>query len=67
MGKRLANVNRKRCAACGECQNVCPRGAITIWKGCYATVDETSCIGCGICSRNCPANGIDIIERKGVK
>lgn len=31
-GKRLAQVG-KNCVACGSCLEVCPLGAISIWKG----------------------------------
>ncbi len=44
-----------RCVACGVCVKVCPKDAISIYKGCYAVVDEEQCIGCGICEKNCPA------------
>ena len=43
------------CVACGVCVKVCPKDAISIYKGCYAVVDEEQCIGCGICEKNCPA------------
>ena len=33
-------VNKKKCVACGTCINECPLSAISVWKGCYATVDE---------------------------
>lgn len=44
-----------RCVACGVCAKVCPKEAVTIYRGCYAVVDEGKCIGCGICVDNCPA------------
>ena len=53
--KKVAVVDQKRCVACGACVNACPKGAITIWKGCYAKVEETKCVGCGLCGKTCPA------------
>ena len=60
--KKLAWVDRTLCAACGVCMKVCPKKAITIYKGLYAKVEETLCIGCKKCARECPASIIDIRE-----
>jgi len=46
--------------ACGSCEKVCPRKAISIWRGLYAVVDESRCIGCGICAKECPASIIKV-------
>lgn len=53
--KFKAENEHDRCVACGVCVKVCPKDAISIYKGCYAVVDEEQCIGCGICEKNCPA------------
>ena len=53
--KFKAENEQDRCVACGVCVKVCPKDAISIYKGCYAVVDEEQCIGCGICENNCPA------------
>ena len=34
--KKLAVVNRNVCVACGACTGVCPRNAISVYRGCYA-------------------------------
>ena len=60
--KKLAWVDRTLCAACGVCMKVCPRKAITIYKGLYAKVEETLCIGCKKCAKECPASIIDLRE-----
>ena len=58
MKKAANDINR--CVACGVCANECPRGAIAIYKGCYAVVDIQACVGCGICERACPAGSIAV-------
>ena len=44
----------------------CPKGAISIHKGCHALVDESRCVGCGLCAKACPA-GCITIERREAK
>ena len=62
--KKIARVDRKVCVSCGACTHVCPRGAISIWKGCWSVVDGTLCIGCGLCARSCPADCISLVMRE---
>ncbi len=64
LSKNLAIVS-KECVACGSCVNVCPLGAISIFKGLYAQVDAYKCIGCGKCEKVCPASVITIVEWEG--
>lgn len=59
---RKANVNEKRCVACGECAYTCPKAAIKVKKGCFAAVDNALCVGCGLCAKACPADCIEILE-----
>ena len=66
MSKRVANCDRHRCVACGVCEGQCPRGAVKVYMGCYAVVDEQTCVGCGICALSCPAGAIDVRERMEV-
>lgn len=63
--KKIAIVNKKRCAACGACLKVCPRNAISVERGCFAVTDSERCIGCGLCAKTCPADCIEIRERGG--
>lgn len=65
--KKLAVPDKKICVACGVCRKVCPRDAITIYKGCYARVDGESCVGCGLCAKACPAGCIAVAERSEAK
>ena len=60
--KRKARVAQADCVACGCCVKVCPRGAIKVYKGLYAQVDDELCIGCGKCAAECPAAIIEMGE-----
>lgn len=66
MVKRKAQVNQKDCVACGACLKVCPKSALSIYKGCYAQADEILCVGCGLCKKVCPTNAINIVKKEGV-
>ena len=61
--KKLAVIDRRICVACGVCMKSCPKGAISIWKGCFAQVDRGKCVGCGLCAKACPACCITLQER----
>ena len=65
--KRKAIPNQKICVACGACLKVCRKEAISIYKGCFAQVDESKCVGCGLCAKACPAGCIAITERSEAK
>ena len=65
--KKLAFVEKNSCVACGVCVKACPKGAASIYLGCYAQVDAARCVGCGLCARACPAAGITTVERGEAK
>ena len=65
--KKTAIVDKTICVACGVCMKTCRKGAIYIFKGCYAVVDGTKCVGCGLCAKACPAGCITVRERSEVK
>ena len=56
--KKRTVVDQGRCVACGVCVRACPRGALSVWRGCYAQADEAKCVGCGLCAKACPAGCI---------
>ncbi|MDO4733204.1 MAG: 4Fe-4S binding protein [Bacillota bacterium] len=60
--QKKAIVEQALCVGCGCCQKICPKEAISIWKGMWALVDPDKCIGCGKCARECPASIIRIQE-----
>ena len=48
-----------KCANCGACYNICPRGAIIVEKDKLfyeLKVDTEKCIDCGLCKKVCPVN-----------
>ena len=65
--KKLAFVDKKICVACGVCMKACPKDAVSIYRGCYAAVEEGKCVGCGLCAKACPAGCITVKERSEVK
>ena len=65
--KKLAFVDKKICVACGVCLKACPKGAISIYRGCFAQIEESKCVGCGLCAKACPAGCITAAERSEAK
>ncbi len=55
---KKAIVDRSLCVACGCCVNVCPKSAISVYKGLYAAVNNDLCVGCRKCAKECPASVI---------
>ena len=60
LSPRHAVVDKKACVACGSCEEVCPKGAITVFQGIFAQVQEERCVGCGKCAHECPASLIRV-------
>lgn len=53
-----AAVNDEKCAACLNCQRVCPYG-VPVVEG-YASMPVEGCLACGVCAAVCPASAIHI-------
>lgn len=51
-----------RCASCGACAAVCPRGAHVLRDGCHK-LDRSLCVRCGACVRACPAGALELVGR----
>lgn len=49
------------CLGYGDCQKVCPNGAICIENG-VAHVNTRICTGCGLCAKACPQGIIALME-----
>lgn len=43
----------EKCKGCGECEAICPAGAIDVENG-KASLDKSRCIGCAQCIAVCP-------------
>jgi len=59
-GKRMARrspVITEKCTACGKCEEICPKDAITI-PGDRAVIDYENCIRCFCCHEVCPDRAI---------
>ena len=65
MASKKYAVIGKNCVACGCCVKVCPRDAVSIWKGVKAVVDTEICVGCGKCAAECPAGAVTTVLREG--
>ena len=52
------HIAQDRCLGCGQCQSLCPMGAIRLAE--QAAIDPDECAECGVCwrSRVCPADAI---------
>jgi NAD-dependent dihydropyrimidine dehydrogenase PreA subunit len=61
----IAEVDADACAACGDCAEACPFGAIAVNGA--AAVDWHACMGCGVCEPQCPQEAISLVrdEAKG--
>jgi len=63
LSPRHAVVDKNSCVACGTCEDICPKGAIKVYRGQFAQVEEELCVGCGKCARECPASIIRVEVR----
>ena len=53
-------INPKLCAACGQCQDVCPEEipeSLGTDYGAY-WIDPEACTDCGACAEECPQGAI---------
>ncbi|MBI4730657.1 MAG: 4Fe-4S binding protein [Chloroflexi bacterium] len=63
----IAEVNAANCAACGQCVESCPYGAIKIESetpeaSIHALVNGFLCRGCGTCAAACPNKAISLVQ-----
>ncbi len=60
-GKKLvAVIDAGKCIVCGQCEDFCPLGAITVSS--MVNIDTDKCIECGRCVAECPYGAITIIR-----
>ena len=63
--KYLANVTTlnyafEKCAGCGRCVEVCPRGVFEMQDKRAALIDKDLCMECGACAKNCEFGAINV-------
>jgi len=56
----VCQVDRELCIACGECQPICPFGAIQVEFN--AEVNPAICMGCGICMQHCSQGVLSLLR-----
>ncbi len=61
MPRKVAVVNRYRCAYCGACVSVCKFNANELIET-FLQIYEDRCNGCGMCVKVCPMNALEVIE-----
>lgn len=57
-------VYEDKCVGCGECEKVCPAGAIHIENN-KSIINSLKCIGCASCIAVCPYSAIDVNWESG--
>jgi len=57
----MVTVDIDKCVGCGECEDVCSFGAISIVDD-KAVIDQDTCTLCGACAEACPEGAIEVPE-----
>ncbi len=52
-GVTTLTYDSAKCAGCGRCVEVCPRGVFEMRDKRAAVTDRDLCMECGACARNC--------------
>ena len=55
----VSQVDEDLCIGCGNCQEICQFGAISIPNG-FAWIDPEICMGCGICAAHCEQGALTL-------
>jgi NAD-dependent dihydropyrimidine dehydrogenase PreA subunit len=63
--KYLADVTTlsyvlEKCAGCGRCVEVCPRGVFEMKERRATITDRDLCMECGACARNCDFGAVSV-------
>ena len=59
------NFNSEKCAGCGRCVEVCPRGVFAMRDKRAAVLDRDLCMECGACALNCESGAITVSSGVG--
>lgn len=61
-------IPQDKCVGCGQCEDICPVGAIHPAPGqkkiSKVSIITENCIGCTACARNCPNNAIEGVVKE---
>ncbi|MBT8359270.1 MAG: DUF362 domain-containing protein [Deltaproteobacteria bacterium] len=60
---RKSPVIMDNCIACGDCESICPKEAVTV-KGQMAEIAYSKCIRCFCCHEVCPEDAIELRSLK---
>ncbi|HTG02161.1 MAG TPA: mercury methylation ferredoxin HgcB [Nitrospirota bacterium] len=52
--------DREKCAGCGRCVEVCPRGVFVMQDKRAAITDRDLCMECGACAKNCDFGALSV-------
>lgn len=63
----VASVEEDACTGCGNCEERCPVGAVSLDGGETAAVDAAACLGCGVCVPTCSGEALTLKRREGAK
>jgi len=58
-------ASRQGCVGCGQCEAVCPVGAVTVHADSISVSD--ACIGCGLCASACPHKAIGMDQTAPIR
>lgn len=56
-------VDEDKCEACGNCEDICQMGSITVGND-SAAVSLTRCIGCGLCVSRCESGAVTLVAKE---
>ena len=60
----IARVDEALCIGCGDCQEACQFGALTL-DAVFSNIDESLCMGCGVCVNRCPEGALSLERAAG--
>ncbi len=55
-------IDPKKCSQCGECQDICPCGAIVEQEDGSFVIDKELCAECAVCQDVCAFEAISEID-----
>ncbi len=58
----MYKINQDICSQCGECQEICPCGAIEQQDDGSLVIDAAVCADCAACQSVCPFEAIEEVE-----